>query len=90
MAESVKKTFDTPDETRSFDKGKLDLVNLGSQTVARATFEPGWRWSECVKPIAGTESCQGHHVGYVVSGLLHVVMDDGAEFEAAAGTAYEI
>lgn len=90
MAESVQKTFDSPDETRTFDKGIFEVLNLGSQTVGRATFEPGWRWSECVKPIVGTDSCQGHHVGYVVSGRIQVVMDDGTEFEAGPGSAYEI
>ena len=90
MAESVQKTFDSPDETRTFDKGRIDVVNLESQTVGRATFEPGWRWSDCVKPIVGTDSCQAHHVGYIVSGRIHVLMVDGTEFEAGPGTAYEI
>ena len=52
------KSLDSPDETRSFDHGKMDVVELGNVTVGRATFEPGWRWSEHVKPIAGTDSCQ--------------------------------
>jgi hypothetical protein len=90
MAESVGKTFDSPDEVRTFDKGRVEVVNLGSQKAGRAVFEPGWKWSECVKPIVGGDSCQAHHVGYVVSGNLHIVMNDGAEFDAEPGTAYEI
>ena len=53
--------FDAPDETRKPDKTKIDVVRMGGTTVARMTFEPGWRWSECVKPVAGTESCQAAH-----------------------------
>src|SRR5215204_441456 len=65
------KNMGAPDEVRSFDNGKMDVV----------TFDPGWRWSEAVKPIAGTESCQVPHVGYVISGRMKVVMDDGSEME---------
>jgi hypothetical protein len=90
MAESMKKSFESPDEVRTFDKGRVEIVNLGSQAVGRAVFEPGWRWSECVKPIVGGDNCQVHHVGYVVSGSLHVVMEDGAEFEAEPGAVYEV
>jgi uncharacterized cupin superfamily protein len=86
----VGKTFDQPDETRTFDKGRVDVVTLGTHTAGRATFEPGWRWSECVKPIVGTESCQVHHLGYVLSGRLHIVMDSGEEVEAEPGLAYEV
>ena len=75
------KSLDSPDEVRSFDRGKMDVVTLGGVTVGRAVFEPGWKWSECVKPIAGTDSCQVHHVGYVVSGRMTVRMDDGSEHE---------
>jgi hypothetical protein len=67
-----RKRFDHPDEVRSVEKGRIELVELGELAVGRAIFEPGWRWSEHVKPIAGTETCQVHHVGYVVSGHLHV------------------
>ena len=58
--------------------------------IGRATFQPGWRWSESVKPIAGTDSCQVPHNGYVVSGRIHIKMDDNTEFEAGPGDAYEI
>ena len=65
--------FESPDETRTFDNGHVQVVKIGETTVGRYTFEPGWRWSENVKPIAKTDSCQVHHVGYVLSGRLHVV-----------------
>jgi hypothetical protein len=66
----VRKSFTSPDETRPFNgqKGKFDIVTVGDHTVGRGTFEPGWRWSEHVKPIAGTPSCQAAHTGYVLEG----------------------
>jgi quercetin dioxygenase-like cupin family protein len=85
-----RKRFDRPDEVREVDKARIDLVELGELAVGRAVFEPGWRWSEHVKPIVGTESCQVHHIGYVVSGHLHVEMTDGAALEVIAGDAFEI
>lgn len=71
------KSFDTPDETRTFNKGKLDLVTIGGKTIGRATFKPGWKWSESVKPLVKTESCEAPHFQYHVAGTLKVVMDDG-------------
>ena len=82
--------FDKPDETRNFQKGRMDLVTLGGVTIGRAVFEPGWKWSECVKPIAGTDSCEVAHTGYVISGHLHVVMDDGTEGDAGPGDMFVI
>jgi mannose-6-phosphate isomerase-like protein (cupin superfamily) len=79
------KSANTPDETRTFEKGKLELVNIGETTIARAVFQPGWRWSTHVKPIAKTKSCEALHLWYQISGTLHVVMDDGAEREMKAG-----
>lgn len=84
------KSFDSPEETRPFDKGKVELVEIAGNKVGRATFEPGWKWSEAVKPIVGTDSCQVAHVGYAIAGRLHVVMDDGTEVDISAGDAYEI
>ena len=72
-------SFDSPDETRSPDKTKLEVVHVGSTIAGRATFQPGWTWSDCIKPVAGTESCQARHVGTIVSGRLHVVHEDGSE-----------
>lgn len=90
MAGYAQKTFDKADEVRTFDNGKLDVVNLESRVAARATFEPGWKWSESIKPKVGTDSCKKHHVGYVTAGRLHVVTDDGSEFELEPGDVYEI
>lgn len=70
---------------RKFDKGEVELVNVGGITFGRATFQPGWKWSTCVKPIANTKSCESSHLGYIISGQLHVVMDDGTEDEFGAG-----
>ena len=86
MANIEVKTFDSPDETRQFEgKGHADVVQLAGRTIGRGTFEPGWRWSENVKPIAGTDSCEVSHLGYMVSGRMKVIMDDGAENEAGPG-----
>ena len=86
MASLEAKSFESPDEVRPFtDKGDAKIVNLSSGTVGLATFEPGWRWSEHVKPIAGTDSCQAPHMGYVVSGRMKIVMDDGTEGEVGPG-----
>lgn len=80
-----KKNMSAADETREFSKGKLQLVNFEGKTFGLATFEPGWKWSESVKPIAKTDSCQVAHASYQVSGRLHVVMDDGTESELGPG-----
>jgi hypothetical protein len=83
--EAVRKSFETPDETRTADRTKVEVVDLGGVTAMRATFEPGWKWSECMKPVAGTESCQVAHLGYVESGRMAIRMDDGAEIEYGPG-----
>ena len=86
-----KKNLDQPDETRPFKaKGKVQIVKLGSVNVGRGTFEPGWRWSEHVKPIAGTESCESAHTGYCISGRMTVRMDDGTEDSVGPGDAFAI
>ena len=85
MAKIGSKSFSTPDEVRTFAKGKVELVNLGEATIGRATFEPGWRWSTCVKPVANTTSCEAAHFGYQVSGTMRIRMDDGTELECKAG-----
>ncbi len=88
-SENVKaKSLDSPDETRTFEHGKLELSTIDEFTAGRVTLEPGWKWSEAVKPIAQTPSCQVQHTGYVVSGRMHVVHDDGTEQEIAAGDMY--
>jgi hypothetical protein len=76
------KSFNTPDEKRPFaDRGGAEVVTLGGSTVLKGRFEPGWRWSEHVRPIAGTDSCQSPHFLYTISGRMHVVMNDGTEAE---------
>jgi EutQ-like cupin domain len=80
------KNFDSPDETRPFEgKGKAEVVDMGGQMVGKGIFEPGWRWSENVKPIAGTDSCQAPHLLYCISGKMKVAMDDGSEAEIGPG-----
>lgn len=90
MAGLTAKSFDTPDETRTPPMTKVDVVRLGETSVARFTFQPGWRWSEAVKPVVGTESCQARHVGAIVSGRLHVRHSDGSVAQAGPGVAYVI
>ena len=80
------KNVSSPDETRPFAAhGHADVVNVDGKTILYGTFEPGWRWSNNVKPIAGTDSCQVSHLGYVMSGRMRVFMDDGSEGEAGPG-----
>src|SRR5881296_3772689 len=78
------------DETRTPEKTRVDVVHKGATTVGWFAFEPGWRWSECVKPVAGTESCQARHVGVAQSGRLGVAHEDGTEQEITEGQAYVI
>jgi quercetin dioxygenase-like cupin family protein len=82
--------FTAPDDVRTPDKTTVELVNIAGGQVGRYTFQPGWRWSECIKPVVGTESCQVDHIGYVVSGRLHVEHDDGSESEVEPGDVYHV
>lgn len=79
------KSLNSPEETRNFEKGRLELVKVGGAIVGRAVFQPGWRWSESVKPIVKTKSCEAPHFQYHVSGILRVRMDDGTEKDLKAG-----
>ena len=90
MAGIAKKSFDEPDERRTPDKSEVQVVDLGSVKAARMTLQPGWRWSECIKPLVGTPSCQIHHVGTVASGQLRVHHEDGTEVQVGPGDAYVI
>lgn len=85
MASAEQKAFARPDETRTFEYGQVDLIDIGGGQVGRLTLQPGWRWSEHVKPIANTESCEAPHFQYHVSGTLRIRMDDGHEFDAVPG-----
>ena len=90
MAGVEKRSFESPDETRTPDKTRIDVVHLGGTTAARFRMEPGWSWSTCVQPVAGTDSCQHLHLGVVQSGRMRVTHDDGTELELAPGDAYVI
>lgn len=90
MASITMKTFDHPDESRRPDKTQMDVVDLGTARVARLTAQPGWTWSECIKPVAGTDSCMTRHLGVVQSGSLTVTHDDGTEMVLTAGNIYVI
>ncbi len=85
MSAAERKTFDHPDETRSFETGSLDLVDVAGAQIGRLVLEPGWRWSDHVKPLAGTEWCEAPHFQYHVSGTLRIQMADGTELDAVAG-----
>jgi uncharacterized cupin superfamily protein len=80
-----KKNFSAPDETRTFEHGKLDIVQIGGTAVGRAVFQPGWKWSQDVKPIVQTDSCQAEHLAYVISGRMTAVMDDGTRLTFGPG-----
>lgn len=84
------RSFDQPDETRTPDKTRVEVVRLGDAEVGRFTFQPGWRWSDCIKPVVGGESCQVEHVGYVASGQLSVQHEDGTQVSLTPGQAYRI
>jgi len=90
MAGIEKKSFESPDETRAPDKTKVAVVNLGGVTAARLTMQPGWKWSECIKPVVGGDACQARHVGAVQSGTLHIAHGDGTKTEVGPGDVYVI
>ena len=85
MKKMEAKSMNRPDEVRSFDKGKVELVKIGGATVGRAVFQPGWKWSDSVRPLAKTKSCEAPHFQYHVSGTLRVRMDDGTQVDLKAG-----
>lgn len=85
MASAEKKGLNSPDEVRNFDKGKVEVVSIGGGTVGRATLEPGWKWSEHVKPIAKTDWCEAPHFMYTISGRARIHMKDGSEFDVGPG-----
>jgi hypothetical protein len=85
MKKAEMKSFGKPDEVRTFPKGRLELIKIGGATIGRAIFEPGWKWSESVKPLAKTKSCEAPHFQYHVSGVIKIRMDDGTEFVCKAG-----
>jgi hypothetical protein len=82
--------FSAPDEVRSPNRTTVELVRIGGGEIGRYTFEPGWRWSDCIKPVVGTESCQVEHIGYVISGIMLIEHEDGTVLEVPAGSVYRI
>jgi quercetin dioxygenase-like cupin family protein len=88
--EVILKRFEAPDETREFEKGKFELVRIGGMTIGRATYEPGWKWSEHVGRSLGKKSCDVEHVGLVISGRCTAAMDDGRVIEMKAGDIFYI
>jgi hypothetical protein len=90
MIEVILKHFEEPDETRVFTKGRFEIVRLGGLTIGRATYEPGWKWSEHVGPIAGTALCEVEHVGLVVSRRAVAAMADGTIIDLTAGNLFYI
>ena len=85
MQETAHRSFGAPNETRQFPHGRAEILTIGDSQVGRLVLEPGWRWSNDVKPIAGTSSCEAPHFQYHVSGQLGIRMDDGTEFVAGPG-----
>ena len=85
-----RRSFAHPDESRIFGRGRVEVVKLGRVTFGRATLEPGWRWSTCVKPIANTPSCQVPQLNLHLSGRLHVEMDDGTQYEFGPGEIVDV
>jgi quercetin dioxygenase-like cupin family protein len=90
MPEIILKRFDAPDETRHFERGKFEVVRIGGMTIGRATYEPGWRWSEHVGRLTGKQFCDVEHVGLVVSGTATAALQDGKIIEMAPGTLFYI
>lgn len=90
MARLQRKNLDQPDEVRPVGKGKLDVVELGDVVIGRTHYEPGWRWSTDLKPLVGTELCEFHHLGVVLSGRLHVELGDGSSLEIGPMDAFEV
>jgi hypothetical protein len=90
MANYEVKSLDKADETREFENGKVDVVRLGDHSIGRTTLQPGWRWSDAVKPVVNTEWCEVPHVGFCIAGQINVRMSDGSEFQVRAGDAYTL
>lgn len=85
------RNFDNPDETRPFEgNGRVEMITLGGREIGKGIFEPGWRWSDNVKPISQTELCEFDHLGYVLSGRMRVTMDDGSETDIGPGDVFSI
>ena len=89
-ADVILKRFESPDEVRKMVKGRFEIVHIGGLTIGRATYEPGWKWSEHVGPSVGATRCSVEHVGLVVSGTATAAFDDGRVYELRAGELFYI
>lgn len=85
LLQFAKKNFASPDVTRECGHGRLDLVTVGDTTVARVTLQPGWKWSEHIRPMVHTDSCEVQHLQYVISGRLTIRQDDGSQWDLEPG-----
>jgi hypothetical protein len=90
MQKAILKRFEHQDEVRVFDKGRFEIVHIGGLTIGRASYEPGWKWSQDVAPLAGTALCEVEHVGLVVSGRAVVAFADGTQTELTPGSLFYI
>lgn len=90
MIEVILKRFENPDEVRVFEKGRFEIINIGGMTIGKATYEPGWKWSQHVSPTAGTAFCEVAHIGMVVSGRATAAIKDGAVDVLEPGTVFYI
>ena len=90
MLDVIVRRFEEPDEVREFEKGRFEVVHIGGLTIGRATYQPGWKWSEHVRPLAGTEFCDVEHVGLVLSGRATAAMIGGEVVELAAGDVFHV
>ena len=84
------KRFENPDEVRTFEKGRFELIKIGGMTIGRATYEPGWKWSQHLAPVAGTSLCQVEHIGMVISGEAACAMEDGRSYVMKPGDIFYI
>ena len=90
MATLESRSWDSPDDVQTPDKTHAASIKLGGVTLTKANAQPGWKWSECIKPHVGTESCQAGHIGVLLQGKIHVLSDDGSEITINAGEAYRL
>jgi quercetin dioxygenase-like cupin family protein len=90
VLEVILKKFENPDETRIFEKGRFDIIKIGDMTIGKASYEPGWKWSKHVSPIANASLCEVEHIGIVLSGKVMVMIKDGAQIELTSGSVFYV
>lgn len=90
MLEVILRKFEEPDEVREFEKGRFEVIHIGGLSIGRATYQPGWRWSEHVGPLAGTRFCEVEHLGLVLSGTATAAMKDGETVMLTPGSVFHV